>query len=231
MPTDTDTIIMPNGTACAVLGRPNQVLAAFVAHFRREPEPGNQHDDACLLQLRLFIERYGRAPDTRKKSDLALLQQIELDTAPDPVLNAIHGPDGKRLDELEVEMMKHPAPERPLVHRFTPGLYIRELSTPAGTLSVSKIHKTEHPFTISKGRVAIRIDGGEWIIVAAPYTGITKPGTRRVSYFLEDTVWTTYHVTDLTDVDAIEAEIIEKHDEHRAGLSQPLAPVLLGANP
>ena len=69
------------------------------------------------------------------------------------------------------------------------------------------------------------IDGGEWVELTAPYTGITKPGTRRVLYILEDCVWTTYHpyktikgtegaLTEseqLKIIDKIENRIIEKH--------------------
>jgi hypothetical protein len=149
------------------------------------------------------------------------------------------GPYGQTLDQLEVTMMQLPAAECPVVHRFTPGLYIREITMPAGSLITSKIHKTEHPFTVSKGRVSVLTDLNEWQEIEAPYTGITKPGTRRVLYVHEDTVWTTYHplgemqvgdlggLTDQEKVDRIEGDIIEKHDEHRAGLIQPPAPALI----
>ena len=102
--------------------------------------------------------------------------------------------------------------EMPVTHRFTPGLYVREIFMPAGHLVISKIHKTEHPFVISKGKVAVFIEEDGWQVFAAPHTGITKPGTQRVLFIIEDTVWLTFHPTQLTDVDAIEEEIIEKRD-------------------
>jgi hypothetical protein len=126
-----------------------------------------------------------------------------------------------RLDELEVAMMNVPAAECPVVHRFTPGLYIREIFMPAGALVTSKIHRTEHPYTISKGRVSVLTENDGWVELAAPHTGITVPGTRRVLYIHEDTVWTTYHPIADTDLAVIEAKLIEPHDEHRAGLVQP----------
>lgn len=97
----------------------------------------------------------------------------------------------------------------PIVHRFTPGLYIREIFMPAGTLVVTKIHKTEHPFVISQGRVSVfdEIHGVQEL--AAPHCGITLPGTRRALYVHEDTIWTTFHPTELRDIEAIEREIIE----------------------
>ena len=64
---------------------------------------------------------------------------------------------------------------------------------PAESLWTSKIHKTEHPYVVSYGKAAVSIDAEEWYEITAPYTGITKPGTRRVLYILEDCIWTTFH--------------------------------------
>lgn len=101
------------------------------------------------------------------------------------------------IDKLEAEMFKSGnIIELPLVHRFTPNMYIREIFMPKGALVVSRVHKTEHPFTISKGSVLVRVNENEWMQYDAPYTGITKAGTRRVLYILEDCIWTTYHALD-----------------------------------
>lgn len=139
---------------------------------------------------------------------------------------AIKRVNDDRIDELEAIMVNNMPPvECPLIHRFCKGMYLREVTVPAGTLITTKIHKQEHPFTVSKGKCLVCNDGGEWIEVAAPYTGITKPGTRRVVFVVEDCVWTTYHryhtikgsENELTEeerqkiVDRIESRIIEKH--------------------
>jgi hypothetical protein len=44
----------------------------------------------------------------------------------------------------------------------------------------------------------------------APLTFISKPGTKRVVYAHEDTVWTTIHGTRHTDVKKVEEDIICK---------------------
>lgn len=106
-------------------------------------------------------------------------------------------------------MSKHPQLHCPLVHRFTPGLYIREIFMPAGALVTSVLHKTCHPFVVSKGDVSVYEEGREVGRYKAPYTGITQVGTRRLLYMHEDTVWTTFHVTDKTDPDEIVQEITE----------------------
>lgn len=130
----------------------------------------------------------------------------------------------ERLDELEVKMRNSPDQvDPPLIHYFTPGLYIREIYMAAGTLILSKIHLTEHPFVISKGSVQVKIKDGDWELLEAPYTGFTYPGTRRVLSIVEDCIWTTFHPTDIHPVDgseeaiaaavaAIEDKIIEKNE-------------------
>ena len=114
-----------------------------------------------------------------------------------------------QLDALEAEMFKLPQVHCPLVHRFTPGLYIREIFMPAGSLITSARHLTCHPFVVSKGDVSVYVEGVEVGRYKAPYTGITQPGTRRLLYTHEDTIWTTFHVTEKTDPDEIAMEIAD----------------------
>jgi len=116
------------------------------------------------------------------------------------------------LDEAESIMAASaPVIDFPVEHLFTPGLYTRVIFMPAGSLLTSKIHKTQHPFTIMKGRVSVWTKEQGIQHLEAPHFGITEPDTRRLLYVHEDTVWMTYHSTKLTDVAAIEAEIIEPH--------------------
>lgn len=105
------------------------------------------------------------------------------------------------------------AVDLPLVHRWTPGLYIRQIFMPAGTLLTSKIHKTEHPYVVTKGRVSVYIPGVGVQELAAGHFGITKPGTRRVLYIHEDTTWITFHpnADDEEDLAVIEGRLIEPH--------------------
>lgn len=114
------------------------------------------------------------------------------------------------LDVIEAQMADMPQAACPVKHRFTPGLYVREIVMPAGTLVTSMVHKKRHPFVISKGKVRVISETEGAVIYTAPYTGITEPGTRRLLHVMEETVWTTFHVTDLTDVEEIAAEILEQ---------------------
>ena len=102
-----------------------------------------------------------------------------------------------------------PQTEGGLKHIFVGGIYAREASVSSGSVVVSKMHRTEHIFTISKGVVSIFSTTDGLQLLQAPYTGVTKPGAKRLIYAHTDLVWTTYHRTDKKTVDEVEADIIE----------------------
>ncbi len=116
------------------------------------------------------------------------------------------------VDRVEAELVKMEETDMPVTHRFTPGMYVRQIFIPARTLLTSKIHKTEHPYVISQGDISVWTKEGGAVRLRAPHTGITKPGTRRILFAHEDTIWTTFHVTEERDVDRIEMMIIEKRE-------------------
>jgi hypothetical protein len=130
-----------------------------------------------------------------------------------------------RVDEIEeygvinaVEAAIHrsgKAIDCPVTHSFTPGHYFRQITMPAGAIVVSNRHKTWHPYTITKGNVsAIEESAGDIRILhvaVAPgehFASVTPPDTRRLLVCREETVWSTLHPTELTDVDAIMASIL-----------------------
>jgi hypothetical protein len=128
-----------------------------------------------------------------------------------------------RLDELEVAMLENFEPVHCLTtHKFTDGMYIREIFMPAGSLITSKIHKTEHPYIVSYGKVAVSIDGDDWNEITAPYTGITIPGTRRVLYIIEDCIWTTFH-----RVDGMKSEYNNLNDEEKEKIVEKIEEKIL----
>lgn len=116
-----------------------------------------------------------------------------------------------KMNAIESAMAALPQIETPLVHRFTPGLYIRQITMPAGALITSKIHKTEHPFVILKGEVSVWTEHDGVVRLKAPHVGITKAATRRLLYIHEDTVWATFHPSEKETVEEIEKDIIYPH--------------------
>jgi len=95
----------------------------------------------------------------------------------------------------------------PLKHTFVDGAYIREITMPKGWVFTSKIHKIEHPYFVMKGDCSVLTDEGV-VRIKAPHWGVTQPGTKRILYMHEETVWATVHVTDSKDLKEIENQII-----------------------
>jgi len=107
------------------------------------------------------------------------------------------------INKCDVAMLDMPQRECPLIHRFAPGMYIREILIPKDTLLTTLMHLTTHPFFIMKGDVSVWYHDIPVQRYQAPYTGITQAGTRRMLFAHEDTIWSTCHITDLTDPDEI----------------------------
>jgi len=97
----------------------------------------------------------------------------------------------------------------PVKHTFIGGCYIRELFMPAGQLVITKIHKQDNPFFIMEGSFSVLTEDGVKEI-RAPYHGLTKIGTRRIMYVLEDTVFITVHSTSNNTVVDVEDQIFAK---------------------
>jgi hypothetical protein len=117
----------------------------------------------------------------------------------------------QQINDLEQAMAQLPQQVCPLTHTFTPGLYTRTILMPAGTKLTSRIHLYEHPFVISQGIVRVRDGDSDWVTLTAPHIGVTKPGARRILDVIEDTVWSTFHVTDETDPEKIVDAVTYPH--------------------
>lgn len=113
-----------------------------------------------------------------------------------------------------VECMKElPQVACPVVHRFAPGVYIREIFMPKDTYVIGKIHSTEHFNILLKGKVTvITTDGME--DYEAPCTFVSSAGVQKIVYMHTDCTWQTVHVTNETDLKVIEKNVIvESYDQ------------------
>lgn len=113
-----------------------------------------------------------------------------------------------RIADLQDFGAKLPQLELQTLHYFAPGMYARVVARPKDALIVGKVHKAEHFYIVTRGRVAV--DSGDGVVIhEAGAVVISKPGTKRAVLALEDSICMTVHRTDLTDLGAIEAELIE----------------------
>jgi len=92
----------------------------------------------------------------------------------------------------------------PVRNYWAPGAYAREMFLPADLTVVGKIHRHAHINVISQGHVKVFTEQDGEQEFRAPFTFVSHPGTQRVVQVLEDTVWTTIHVTDkLTEEECV----------------------------
>lgn len=124
----------------------------------------------------------------------------------------------ENIEKLEGEFLKMEQPDCPVIHRFGPGIYIREVYLPAGILAIGHRQKTEHLNIMLKGKVIMAGDDGKLKTLEAPMIFTGQPG-RKVGYIVEDTVWQNVYATEETDVETLEATYLDKSmtwEEHHA---------------
>ena len=97
-----------------------------------------------------------------------------------------------------------------LKHTFCDGTYSREITMLAGQLISSGIHKIKHCYFVLKGDVSVLTENGVERI-RAPYSGVTMPGTKRLLFTHEETVWTTVHATEKQTVDEVLEEVLAEN--------------------
>ena len=100
----------------------------------------------------------------------------------------------------------------PVQHHFAPGVYMRQMDAVAGTLVVSKMHRTEHMNILLKGSLTVATEDGIQLMTA-PCVLKSIPGTKRIGYFHEDSSWITVHPTEEIDLEKIEQQVIVPDDE------------------
>ena len=107
-------------------------------------------------------------------------------------------------------------------HYFSDGLYVREMFCQKDALIFTVIHNTANPLFLMKGKVAFSSEEGVEELTAPTFI-LTKPGTKRICYWLEDSVIVTVHPNPdgLTDLDEIEKKMFSgKWEEYDENLKQ-----------
>lgn len=112
---------------------------------------------------------------------------------------------------LEAVMRAMPQIDIPIEHFFSPGVYMRQMTMPAGSVVVGKIHKMEHHCILAKGSVSVVTDDGVKDFTA-PAVIHAMPGAKRALHAHSEVVWINVHHNpdDGRDVDAIEERLIAK---------------------
>ena len=182
--------------ACAWLYVNNRSSVATVENLVSDPSASDEHIKHASELIFDFFR--GQAAEIGKHLEIDQpFQELQLSLCG----GSLHGDE--LLDQCEDVIRRMNEHEMKHTHTFTPGMYIRQIFIPARTILTSRIHLTEHPYVISKGDISVWTKETGTVRLKAPHSGVTKPGTRRLLFAHDDTIWTTYHVTDETDVEKI----------------------------
>ena len=115
----------------------------------------------------------------------------------------------QKIQTLEAEFLKQPQADCPVVHRFGPSIYIREVTIPADTFSIGHRQTTTHLNIMLAGRVTMVNEDGSHTELVAPQTFVAGPG-RKIGYIHETMVWQNVYATDETNVEKLETMFLDK---------------------
>jgi len=132
----------------------------------------------------------------------------------------------EQIEQLQAEMVKMPQADLQTEHYFSEsGMYCRKVFRPAGTLIVGKVHKHHHLFLCAMGEIIAWTENGMKRLQAGDVVE-SKPGTKRVTLAVTDAIGVTVHRTDKTDLDEIEAELVEHDDASMFAVGNKLKSII-----
>ncbi len=117
--------------------------------------------------------------------------------------------DPAKIEQVESHLLDLPQVECPVVHHFGPGIYIREVTLPAGALAMGHAQKFDHLNIMLTGAVAMVGDDGQTKVLRAPMIFVGKPG-RKLGYVLETCIWQNVYATEERDIDKLESMFLDK---------------------
>ena len=120
-------------------------------------------------------------------------------------------PSAQNIEQVEDDLLKLPQVDCPVTHKFSDGLYIRELFMPAGTFAIGHHQNFRHFNVMLKGKVLVLNADGTKTELTAPMSFTAEPG-RKIGYVIEDMVWQNIYPTNETDIDKLEAHYLTKSD-------------------
>ena len=97
----------------------------------------------------------------------------------------------------------------PLKHTFADGIYVRQMDMKADSLVVGAIHNHLHIWFLLTGHLAVSTEDVIEEFVAPCYV-VASPGSKRVIYAMEDSIFVNIHKNpeNIKDIEKLEKEIV-----------------------
>ena len=148
------------------------------------------------------------------KKEIALSKREEIQALQDVLISKADGEnifgDGKTIVHSN---------EFPLKHTFADGIYVRQMDMKAGSAVVGAIHNHLHVWFLLTGHLAVATEDDVEEFISPCYV-LAKPGSKRVIYAIEDSIFVNIHKNpnNIKDIDKLEKEIVsftfEEYEEY-----------------
>ena len=115
----------------------------------------------------------------------------------------------------EINIVTHQDSDHfPLKHTFADGIYVRQMSMKPGSVVVGAIHKHLHVWFLLTGHISVATEDVVEEYVAPCYV-VATPGTKRVIYANEESIFVNIHKnpSNTKDIQQLEKDIVAKDFE------------------
>ena len=131
-----------------------------------------------------------------KRKDIQLLQDLLIENADGENIEG----DGKNIVHSK---------NFPLKHTFADGVYIRQMDMQAGSVVIGAIHNHLHAWFLLTGSLAVVTEDTTEEFISPCYV-LATPGSKRVIYALEDSIFVNVHKNpdNIKDIKKLEDEIV-----------------------
>jgi len=141
---------------------------------------------------------------TINKKEIVLSMRKDIQTLQDLL---IQNADGENI-EGDGKHVIH-SKNFPLKHTFADGIYIRQMDMHAGSMVVGAIHNHLHAWFLLTGHLTVVTEDSTEEFVAPCYV-LATPGSKRVIYAVEDSIFVNIHKNpdNIKDIKKLEDEIV-----------------------
>lgn len=127
------------------------------------------------------------------------------------VLQVVGAPSLQTLQKLQADMLASPDAvnlDDHTFHHFADGVYCRELRIPAGTAVIGKMHRHSTLNVLAAGELAVTTPAGPQLL-RAPAIFVSPAGAKKLGVAITDCVFLNVHASHETDLEKLEAELID----------------------
>ena len=131
-----------------------------------------------------------------RRKDIQLLQDLLIENA-----------DGENIEGNGKNVIH--SKNFPLKHTFADGIYIRQMDMKADSMVVGAIHNHLHVWFLLTGRLAVITEDATEEFISPCYV-LATPGSKRVIYAMEDSIFVNVHKnpSNIKDIKKLEDEIV-----------------------